>query len=313
MGNNQKFQSNLFNRYKYIIENIKDVIWEMNRDYVFTFISPNVKDMTGYEAEEVVGCKIADFLVEESRNYFFVQVTKHINKRINGDTEETILHEIQLICKSGLVKWLEVSANLMFEEGSFIGYIGTTRDITEKKEYERQLGKYIEELKILNTELKKMAITDNLTGVFNRRQFEDDLNLIINKKKMQDIQFSLILFDIDYFKTINDFFGHKIGDSVLQRISELVLENIRTTDRLFRWGGEEFIIILPEENLESAKIVAEKIRNIIQNEDFGIEKIITISLGVGEHIADENADQMFARIDKILYQAKIQGRNRVVS
>jgi diguanylate cyclase (GGDEF)-like protein len=123
----------------------------------------------------------------------------------------------------------------------------------------------------------------------------------------------LIFFDIDHFKTINDLFGHKIDDLVSQRISKLVLENIRTTDRLFRWGGEEFIIILPEANLESAKIVAGKIRDIIQNVDFGIKKRITISLGVGEYIANENTDQIISRLDKVLYQAKSQGRNRVVS
>ncbi|MEN6461131.1 MAG: diguanylate cyclase [Syntrophomonas sp.] len=313
MESNEKSQLHQFTRYKYIIENIKDVIWELNTDYVFTFVSPNAKDMTDYEPEELVGRKMPDFLAEESRNYFSDQVLQYKDKRINGDTEEVILHDVQFICKNGLVKWVEVSANLVFEEGRFAGYIGTTRDITEKKEYECQLNKYIQELKIINAKLEKMATTDILTGAYNRRKFEDDLNLIINKKKKQDIQFSLILFDIDHFKIINDLFGHKIGDLVLQRISELVLGNIRTTDRLFRWGGEEFIIILPEANLESAKIVAGKIRNIIQNEDFGINKRITISLGVGEYIANENTDQIISRLDKVLYQAKRQGRNRVVS
>jgi diguanylate cyclase (GGDEF)-like protein/PAS domain S-box-containing protein len=313
MESNQKFQLHQFNRYKYIIENIKDVIWELNTDYVFTFVSPNAKELSGYEAEELVGRKMADFLVEESRNYFSDQVLQYKDKRINGDTEEVILHDVQFICKNGLVKWVEVSANLVFEEGRFAGYIGTTRDITEKKEYECQLNKYIQELRIINAKLEKMATTDILTGAYNRRKFEDDLNSIINKKEKQDIQFSLILFDIDHFKIINDLFGHKIGDLVLHRISELVLDNIRTTDRLFRWGGEEFIIILPEANLESAKIVAGKIRDIIQNVDFGIKKRITISLGVGEYIANENTDQIISRLDKVLYQAKSQGRNRVVS
>jgi hypothetical protein len=106
-----------------------------------------------------------------------------MNKRLNGDTEEIILHDVQFICKNGLVKWLEVSANLVFEEGRFAGYIGTTRDITEKKEYEYQLSKYIQELKIINAKLEKMATTDILTGAYNRRKFEDDLNLIITKKE----------------------------------------------------------------------------------------------------------------------------------
>ena len=313
MENHQKLQSHQFNRYKYIIENIKDVIWELNREHVFTFASPNAKEMSGYEAEELIGHKIIDFLVDESKIYFSEKVTQHLNKRLNGDPEKAILHEVQFICKNGVPIWVEVSANLLFEEGEFIGYIGTTRDIAEKKEYELQLSKYIEELKKVNEELKKTATTDILTGAYNRRQFEEDINLIITNKDKQEVQFSLILFDIDRFKTINDFFGHRIGDHVLQRISKLVVENIRTTDRLFRWGGDEFIIILPGSNWESTKTVAEKLRNIIQTEDFGIGDKITISSGFGEYIADENADQMVSRIDKALYKAKIQGRNRIVA
>lgn len=313
MDNVRKFEVQQFNRYKYIIENIKDVIWELNTDLVFTFVSPNAKSMSGYEAEEMIGCRISDFLVEESRKYFFDQVTRRMNGLIKEVTGRSILYEFQFKCKNGPVKWVEVSANPMFEEGKLTGYIGTTRDISEKKEYENQLSKYIQELQIANAGLEKMAITDILTGAYNRRKFEDDLNLIIYKKEKHEIHFSLIFIDIDHFKDVNDLFGHKMGDMVLYRIAELLQANIRTTDRLFRWGGEEFIIILLDTDLDGATVVAEKIRNIIQNENFGIEKRITISLGVGESMAGESADQIISRIDKTLYKAKMQGRNRVVS
>ncbi len=241
MENNQTMKSHQFYRYKYIIENIKDVIWEMTTDFVFTFVSPNAKDMTGYEAEELMRRKMPDFLVEESRNYFFNQSIPRVKKRINGDTEEIILYDVQFLCKSGSIKWLEVSAKPMFEEGNFIGYIGTTRDITEKKEYESQLKKYIDELKTMNTKLEEMATLDVLTGAFNRRKFNDDLSSVIKDKEKYGFSFSLIFFDIDYFKTINDRYGHKTGDLILQRISELVLMNIRTTDRLFRWGEKSLL------------------------------------------------------------------------
>lgn len=122
----------------------------------------------------------------------------------------------------------------------------------------------------------------------------------------------MIFLDIDHFKIINDLWGHKIGDVVLQKITKSILQNIGNDNRLYRWGGEEFIIILPQENLASTEIVAEKIRNIIQSEDFGIDKEITISLGACEYKEDENADAIISRLDKALYKAKIQGRNRVV-
>lgn len=309
----EECQSHQFSRYKYIIENIKDVIWEMTRDFVFTFVSPNAKNMTGYEAEELVGRKMPCFLVKESRDYFYDQAIHYVDQRIDGDTEEILLCDVQFICKNGLVKWFEVSAKPMFEGGSFVGYIGTTRDITEKKEYEEQLKKYINELKIINAKLEEMATVDALTGAYNRRKFDEDLHLIIKKKERYGISFSLIFLDIDNFKSINDCFGHKMGDYVLQCISKLVRENIRVTDGLFRWGGEEFILILPEANLESARNVAEKIRNIIQYYDFGIEQKITISSGVGEYKPNENSDQIIIRLDHALLQAKSKGKNRVVA
>lgn len=313
MENNQKLRSRQPDRYEYIIKNIKDVIWEMNTEFIFTFLSPNVKDMTGYEVDEVIGRKLTDFLNEESAKYFNSQLMQNVNKRINGNMSKAILYDVQFVCKNGSVKWLEVSANIMLEESKFIGYIGTSRDISEKKEYEYQISQYIQKLKVINAELKKTAVTDILTGAYNRRKFEDDLNLIINDKKKTDMGFSLIIFDIDYFKNINDQYGHKTGDFVLQHVSELIFKSIRMTDRLFRWGGDEFILVLPDTNLEGAKYVAEKIRNIIQNEDFGIEMKITISSGVSEYTANEDPDQLISRIDKILYQAKIRGRNRVES
>lgn len=308
-----QLQSQQVNRYKYIIENVKDVIWELNSNFIFTFVSPNSREMCGYETEELIGNKLTDFLTEQSRNYLHEQIVLFMNQRSNMDAEKlTLLHEVQFVCKDGSPKWVEVTAKRLFYNGKFVGYIGTTRDVSEKKEYEYQLNKYIGELKKLNAKLKKTATTDILTGAFNRRKFEDDVSMLIRKNEKKDVEFSLIFFDIDHFKSVNDLFGHKTGDIVLQRISELVLKNIRRGDRLFRWGGEEFIIVLPKSDLEIAKIVAGKIRNLIQDKDFGVGRKITVSLGVCEYKANENIDQIVSRLDNILYQAKMQGRNTVV-
>lgn len=313
METNQTLSPDQISRYMYIINNIKDVVWELNKDFVFTFVSPNSKPISGYEAEELIGHCLADFLVEASKDYFFDQVNKRLENPASGGDGEIILHDVQFICKDGTVKWVEVSASIVLEEGRFVGYIGTTRDISEKKQYERQLNEYIRELKEMNAELKKMATTDILTGISNRRKFEDDLSLIIRKKEKHDLTFSLIFFDIDHFKTVNDVFGHKKGDHVLKRLTELVSKSLRATDRLFRWGGEEFTVLLPGADLECAKVVAEKVRGIICDHDFGVGKRITVSFGVGEYMASENADQIVSRLDKTLYRAKLQGGNRVVT
>ena len=311
MERDQKDPFYAYNRYQFIIKNMKDVIWEMTPECIFTFLSPNVTNMMGHSPEELIGHSLLDILAEDSQKYISDLIVQNRNKRINGDTAEIFLMVVEVICKDGKEKWVEVSANSIFEEGRFMGYIGTTRDISEKIEYERQLNKYINDLKIMNKKLEIMATVDTLTGAYNRRKFDDDLDFIIEKKKNNSLSFSLIFFDIDNFKIINDCFGHKIGDCILQRISKLVMENVRTTDRLFRWGGEEFILILPEANLETAKKVAEKIRDIIQNHDFGIEQKITISLGVGEY-RNENSDQIIKRLDEALLQAKAKGKNSIV-
>ncbi|MDD4801890.1 MAG: diguanylate cyclase [Syntrophomonas sp.] len=311
MGDQEKETDYDYMRYKYIIENIKDVIWEIDHNYVFTFVSPNVKEMTGYSAEEMVGHKFTEFIDEQAKNYIYEKAKQRLSNFNNADSLET-LHEVQFVCKNRLQKWIQVAPRLIFVQGRFAGYIGATRDITDKKVHEAQLNKHISELQAMNIALETMATVDILTGAYNRRKFNDDLNMIIQQKKRNGMTFSLIFFDIDNFKNINDCYGHEKGDSVLHGISRLVTDNVRSTDGLFRWGGEEFLILLREANLASAKNVAEKIRRIIQAHDFEIPRNITISLGVGEYNPDENNDQFIKRIDKALLTAKARGKNQVI-
>ena len=136
------------------------------------------------------------------------------------------------------------------------------------------------------------------------------LNEEILKAKRYNTPLSIIYFDIDHFKQINDTYGHKKGDFILKEVSKIILQNIRKTDIFGRWGGEEFIIILPFTDLENALILAEKLRKKIEEHDFdGIN--ITISFGVTELKIDDNADTLINRADEALYKAKNKGRNRV--
>lgn len=299
-----------YEKYKNILENIVDVVWEIDKNLIFTYVSPNVKKLYGYEAEELIGHNAINFMTEEAKTYLKEQIKINIVKKLNGEHNSCVLHEMNFICKDGKIKWIEISANVIFNDGRIEGYIGTTHDISIKKEYEYQISNYIEELKKNNIELKRLASTDLLTGAYSRRKFEDDINYYLNNNT--NMRFSLILIDIDNFKSVNDIYGHIKGDKVLQNVTKLIFNNIRMTDRLFRWGGEEFIIILPETTLESAKAAAEKIRNIIQTGDFGLEKQITVSLGVGEICDNESVEEIILRIDRLLYYAKKQGGNKVL-
>ncbi len=163
----------------------------------------------------------------------------------------------------------------------------------------------------LHERLQFAAIRDELTGTFNRRHMKELLLNAINYKQRYDTTYSLLALDIDHFKTVNDEYGHSTGDNVLKKFTNLLDQNIRNVDILFRTGGEEFNILLPETDLSHAIKVAEKIRESIYEQLKLYNKNISVSIGVGELKKNENMDDFLKRCDRALYHAKEQGRNRV--
>lgn len=299
-------------RYKYVIENIKDVIWEIDSNFVFTFVSPALKEMVGYEAEEMTGKSVFDFLTPESKAYMLEHWKQKGPGRLNGSLRETALYDIQMICKNGERLWCQLCIKPVFNGNDFRGYIGTTRDISEKKNTENQMKIYLETLQYKNEQLEDLAALDMLTGAYNRRKFEYFVSLEIEKKVKYGTSFSIIMFDLDNFKSINDTFGHKKGDNILQDITVLIKKTLRATDKLFRWGGDEFIIFLPDQTLKNALKVADKIRRAIRLYDFETgDKEVSVSLGVGEYNLNETQDQFVTRVDNALLKAKSNGRNKV--
>jgi len=163
--------------------------------------------------------------------------------------------------------------------------------------------------------LERMANFDSLTGLHNRSAILGKLNETINHAKRYRGNLSLIMLDLDHFKMVNDRYGHLIGDDVLENVGALIHRNIRNTDVAGRYGGEEFIIILPETALPSALGVAERIRNKIEmakmKDSAGNEFAITVSQGISSWEPGEDADSLISRADEALYKAKENGRNRV--
>jgi len=159
--------------------------------------------------------------------------------------------------------------------------------------------------------LKTLSFQDALTGLDNRRSFENVLSKSIEASKRYKKPLSLIMFDIDNFKQINDTYGHPKGDEILKEISLLVKSNIRKSDMVARYGGEEFMILCQETKISQAVYLAEKIRTLIQNHKFSIDKTITCSFGVVEHKEYDDMPKLIARVDNLLYKAKRNGKNRV--
>ena len=173
---------------------------------------------------------------------------------------------------------------------------------------------YQRKLKILNKKLKKLYLTDKLTGLYNRFKIDKELSLQKDNIDRNDsYSCGLILIDIDYFKSINDTLGHLVGDCILKDISKLLKNNLRKTDIIGRWGGEEFLIILPFTSKDIAKKIAENLRVLIEENNFSykMNRKITISIGVTEFSKSKSVEDTLLLVDNLLYKAKENGRNRV--
>ncbi|WP_240843247.1 diguanylate cyclase [Acidaminobacter sp. JC074] len=163
----------------------------------------------------------------------------------------------------------------------------------------------------LNTQLQHSSETDALTKLSNRLKIDKDLEHCRNNFKNSQKDFSIILLDIDFFKKVNDNYGHLVGDEVLKEFAHILKSNTRETDLVGRWGGEEFIIILQNTPISKAYNKAESIRKIIELYNFDTVNRITVSMGVGSYNSIMDIDQLMSKIDNALYKAKENGRNQV--
>lgn len=167
------------------------------------------------------------------------------------------------------------------------------------------------ELQEKNQLLEKLATTDRLTGLFNRLHLDRLLAQEWARFQRQHMPFSLILLDIDRFKSVNDSFGHQVGDSVLVEVARVLHSHVRCTDVVGRWGGEEFLVVCIDTDLDEAVAVAEKLRVALASHPIALTGPKTGSFGVSSSCAVDNLDGMVARADAALYRAKNAGRNRV--
>ena len=160
--------------------------------------------------------------------------------------------------------------------------------------------------------MHRLAHTDQLTGVANRRELYSELQKETDKSERYERPLSIIFFDLDNFKSVNDTYGHDCGDGVLREVVGATERVLRTTDRLCRWGGEEFVVLAPETDLQEASRLAEHLRVEIANNRSGSAPAVTASLGFAQYEAGDTSETLIKRADQALYKAKILGRNRAV-
>ena len=264
------------------------------------FVNPAAEKLFGYNKEEFYNKYVWEFFDENDKK--FNQIKKSFGKIKN---KEKFISKYIIRCKKkdGSIIYANFFEMSIVYNGEIAGF-GVIHNITDE----------VLEKKLISEEkeaYKELSEIDELTKIGNRRAFDKKLEELLNAADRYERALSLIMFDIDRFKDVNDGFGHEIGDYVLKEIAKLIKRDLRNTDYFFRYGGEEFMIISPETPLSTAKELAERLRLKIEEHDFNIGASLTCSFGITEAVkGDTNASIVF-RVDGALYNAKNTGRNKI--
>jgi len=279
-----------------VLNNVDAYIYMKDEQRYFRYVNNKTAEMFGQSHEDIIGKLDSDVIGEEMANHFWES-----DKLVFETNEKQTIEEVVDDGEGNLRHYLSVKMPYKLNEESQ-ALIGFSTDVTE--------------LYQLKEEFKKQANTDALTGLYNRRYFFKHAAKEFSRAKRNKLDMSAISIDIDYFKKINDKYGHPVGDKVLIEMSNNIFPNLRQEDILARVGGEEFAIILPDTTLEKAKAVAQRIchtKNTFVVDTENNETIeIQVSVGlVSMKASDQNFDDLFARADHALYKAKELGRNRV--
>lgn len=273
-----------------------DAVIMTDPDDKVTFWNPAAEKIFGYSEAEILNRSLHVVLApDQNLDLFQDSLAEFRESGAGAFMGKTI--ELAAMRKDGERFFIEISLSSVKIKGRWQA-VGIARDITARKHAEQQL--------------ELLATTDPLTGASNRRRFDEVLRAEIARTRRCGVPLSLVLFDIDYFKRINDTLGHPVGDQVLVQFANLVSDNIRETDMFARLGGEEFAILALNCDLDSACQFAEKLRKLVEVHVFPEADRVTCSFGVARHAGHEDHDSLVRRADGALYRAKGEGRNRVV-
>jgi diguanylate cyclase (GGDEF)-like protein/PAS domain S-box-containing protein len=306
-------------RHRLLAENARDVIWTMAPDGSITSVSQAVEGLRGLTPEEAMVQPIEQIHPPYSLAISLGYFTQLVEDLQAGRAPQSFRGELEYYCRDGSTVWMDVIAlPVLDEQGTFLELLGVSRDITERKRTALELQQARAEaeaanqaLLAANRKLVLLATTDGLTGLWNRRELDERVRREIDRADRYGADLSLVLFDIDHFKDVNDHFGHLAGDQVLVELGRRVEAQLRSCDGVGRWGGEEFLVLMPHCTAEQARQMAERLRQRVEAEPFAVVGRVTISSGVVQRRPWESAEAWFHRLDQVLYRAKERGRNRV--
>jgi diguanylate cyclase (GGDEF)-like protein/PAS domain S-box-containing protein len=288
-------------RYRSLVENTNEAILVIQEGMI-KFVNSQTVAAFGYSEQELMFINVFELIHPEDRDL----VMERYLQKINGDTMST-RHTYRTIHKSGQTQWIENSSVLIDWEGR-PATLNLITDITERKQMEKALRESEERY-------RELSIIDDLTQLYNSRHFYFQLKIELERSNRYKQPLTLLLFDIDNFKAFNDTYGHVEGDHVLRRLGQVVKRCLRETDLAFRYGGEEFTIILPMTTSADGSVTAERIRTEFKKENFspapGQEFYLTVSIGLSQYKPKEDIKAFVHRVDQLMYQAKKNGKDRV--
>jgi len=313
-------------RYRLLAENSHDMIWTLDiPSRRYTYVSPAAFALLGCSPQALLGKPLALALTPASADRVGREIDQCLRRIAAGDSSaQVVISELEQMGSDGALVSTEAVFSYLLDHGGIPRTIlGISRNVSERKRAERALLEsnhtlqvQLEEIRRLQSALQEQAVRDGLTGLYNRRYLDEMLEREVSRARREGIALSLVMIDIDHFKRINDTYGHQAGDEVLRMLAATLLADIRTEDMACRYGGEEFLILLPNMPLAFALGRAEIWRKAVAalspvHGKFQIH--FTISLGVAaypEH--GKTPDDLTRCADLALYRAKHEGRNRVV-
>ncbi len=308
-----------------VLETTSEGVWLVDTDSRTSFANERMATLLGYSVEEMLGADVFAFMDEEGRCI----CQKNLERRRNGIKEQ---HEFKFIRKDGAPVWTLLANNPVYDRtGRYAGALAMVLDLTDQKEREERLSARVKDLerqaseaRAATLQLERLAATDGLTGLHNRRHFEERLAAEISRCRRHCHRFCLLMIDLDRFKTINDRFGHQTGDDLLRAAAnalrgpsvERVSGLLRDSDVVARYGGDELGIIAAETDLDGGMTLAERVlvrlRAASVSVSNGERVAATASIGVAGfpfHAADKH--DLFAAADRAMYAAKSAGGCRV--
>jgi diguanylate cyclase (GGDEF)-like protein/PAS domain S-box-containing protein len=293
-------------RYRTILENIEDGYFEVDVSGNFTFFNDSVCRMLGNTRAELMGMNHRQYTDKENSQKLYRAFN---NVFRTGEPSPGVDYEI--IGKDRTKRYLQSSASLIRNSsGQPIGFRGIMRNITDRKRME-------EALRESENRYRELSIVDGLTQLYNSRHFYQQLRTEIDRVDRYGQPLSLLLLDLDDFKAFNDAYGHVEGDQVLSRLGQVVKRCLRQTDSAYRYGGEEFTILLPMTTGSDCVVTAERLRTEFRKEVFspvpGQEVHMTVSIGLAQYKMKEDMKAFVHRVDQLMYQGKKNGKDRICS